>query len=456
MPSEGIQGDEWGAYVALVTYDKDERGIAYGTRVLWRRRPRSSRRSNDRPGRTGKPSTGRRGPGDRTPTDREVCVMQSAETVLGVLRERGRRGLPCERTVSTTVQPAVVSAGLRAHLLQPGGDDARGHAETVDGMSLGKIGRIIDAMRHERYRFSPVRRVYIPKKNGKTAAAGPAVLVGQARRRGGAPAVGGVLRADVLRPLARVPSRPGLPHRAAGGGQHLDRDDLVHRGRHRRLLRVSSITRSCSRSWRRRSTTTGSCGWCATCSQAGYLEDWVWNATLSGAPQGGVASPILSNIYLHKLDSFVETVLIPEYTRGDRRARNPAYREVRTRLGASPQARRPRRRRGSCASSCAACPAEDPDDPGYRRLRYCATPTTTCSGSPDPRPKPRRSNSAWRSSCVTNSSWNCRQDKTLITHARTGAARFLGYEITVQHTTSKITRGRRSINGTVGLRVPRR
>ncbi|MGH3899040.1 MAG: hypothetical protein ACRDTA_12490 [Pseudonocardiaceae bacterium] len=36
--------------------------------------------------------------------------------------------------------------------------------ETVDGMSQGKIDRIIDAMRHERYRFSPVRRIYIPKK----------------------------------------------------------------------------------------------------------------------------------------------------------------------------------------------------------------------------------------------------------------------------------------------------
>ena len=34
-------------------------------------------------------------------------------------------------------------------------------------MSWGKIGRIIDAVRHERYRFSPARRVWIPKKNGK-------------------------------------------------------------------------------------------------------------------------------------------------------------------------------------------------------------------------------------------------------------------------------------------------
>jgi retron-type reverse transcriptase len=37
----------------------------------------------------------------------------------------------------------------------------------VDGMSLGKIDRIIDAMRNERYRFKPVKRVYIPKRNGK-------------------------------------------------------------------------------------------------------------------------------------------------------------------------------------------------------------------------------------------------------------------------------------------------
>ena len=39
---------------------------------------------------------------------------------------------------------------------------------------------------------------------------------------------------------------------------------------------------------------------------AGYLEDWKWGATQSGVPQGGIASPVLSNIYLHKLDVFVE------------------------------------------------------------------------------------------------------------------------------------------------------
>ena len=39
--------------------------------------------------------------------------------------------------------------------------------ETADGMSEDKIDQIIELMRHERYRFSPARRVYIPKRNGK-------------------------------------------------------------------------------------------------------------------------------------------------------------------------------------------------------------------------------------------------------------------------------------------------
>jgi hypothetical protein len=79
-----------------ISYGRDERGIAYGARVLWRRRSRSSRGSHAPPGRTGKPSAGRRGPGDRTFKGREVCEMQNAEAVLDVLRERGRRGLPCD------------------------------------------------------------------------------------------------------------------------------------------------------------------------------------------------------------------------------------------------------------------------------------------------------------------------------------------------------------------------
>ena len=86
--------------------------------------------------------------------------MQNAETVLDVLRERGRRGLPCDRTVPAVVQPAACIELAYGRIyanhgaMTPGAD-----GETADGMSLARTGRIIDALRHERYRFQPVKRV---------------------------------------------------------------------------------------------------------------------------------------------------------------------------------------------------------------------------------------------------------------------------------------------------------
>ena len=103
--------------------------------------------------------------------------------------------------------------------------------------------------------------------------------------------------------------------------------------------------------------------------KAGYLEDWEYHETLSGVPQGGVVSPILSNIYLHKLDEFVEQELIPQYTRGARRKANPEYNRMTDRL-------RSARKRGDRAEArdlekqLRTLPSADPMDPGYRRLKY--------------------------------------------------------------------------------------
>ena len=260
MPSEGIQGDEWDAYVTLVRTTGTNVGSPTGREpygdgglvvVVGVTTHQGGRES--RPQGEGGQVIGHR-------QDREVCEMQSAETVLGVLRERGRRGLPLDELYRQLFNPQLYLLAYGRIYSNKGAMTPGADAETVDGMSLGKIGRIIDALRHERYRFSPVRRVYIPKKNGKTRPLGLPTwsdkLVGEVVRL----LLGGVLRAAVLRPLPRVPSRPGLPHRAARGGQHLDRDDLVHRGRHRRLLRVARPPGHARRRWRRRSTTTGSCG----------------------------------------------------------------------------------------------------------------------------------------------------------------------------------------------------
>ncbi len=53
------------------------------------------------------------------------------------------------------------------------------------------------------------------------------------------------------------------------------------------------------------------------------MEDWRYNRTLSGTPQGGVASPLLAKIYLDRLDQFVEHTLLLEYIRGSKLQMNP-------------------------------------------------------------------------------------------------------------------------------------
>ena len=93
--------------------------------------------------------------------------MQDAETVLRVLRERGRKGLPCNELYRQMFNPELYLLAYGRIYANQGAMTPGASAETADGMSKEKIDVIIEAMRHERYRFSPARRVFIPKKNGK-------------------------------------------------------------------------------------------------------------------------------------------------------------------------------------------------------------------------------------------------------------------------------------------------
>ena len=92
--------------------------------------------------------------------------MQSAETVLDVIRKRGERRLPIERLYRQLFNEQLFLIAYGRIYANDGAMTPGADGKTPDGMSLETIRDIIDRLRAERYRFAPARRVYIPKKNG--------------------------------------------------------------------------------------------------------------------------------------------------------------------------------------------------------------------------------------------------------------------------------------------------
>jgi retron-type reverse transcriptase len=91
--------------------------------------------------------------------------MRTAEQVLAVINDRGKRGLPLEDVYRQLYNPALYLTAY-GKIYRNDGAMTRGvTAETADGMSEEKIAGIIALLREEKYRWTPVRRVYIEKKN---------------------------------------------------------------------------------------------------------------------------------------------------------------------------------------------------------------------------------------------------------------------------------------------------
>lgn len=194
--------------------------------------------------------------------------MQSAESVLGIIRERGRKGLPLERLYRCLFNPDLYLLAYGRIYRNDGAMTPGATAETVDGMRLGKIQAIIDALRSERYRWSPTRRVYIEKK-GNTK-----------KRRGlGLPTWSDKLLQEVMRLLLEAYYEPQFSAHSHGfrpgrGVTPRCKRSIpaggVRPGSSRATSKPVSTVRttvSCGRFWQRRSMTTASCGWLTDCSR---------------------------------------------------------------------------------------------------------------------------------------------------------------------------------------------
>ena len=164
-------------------------------------------------------------------------------------------------------------------------------AETADGMSLRKIQAIIEALQHERYRWTPVRRTYIDKKNSSK------------KRPLGLPTWSDKLLQEVIRSLLEAYYEPQFSGRShgfrPGRGCHTALEEIQRQWRGTVWFIEGDITdcfgsldHSIMRSMLAEKIQDGRfLRLIDGLLQAGYLEDWRYHETLSGAPQGGILTP---------------------------------------------------------------------------------------------------------------------------------------------------------------------
>lgn len=384
--------------------------------------------------------------------------MQTTEAYLELLQERGKRGLPVERLYRQLYNHNLYLSAYGKIYRNAGAMTPGVTKETPDGMSIGNIEAVIEALRYERYHWKPARRTYVLKKNGK-------------KRPLGLPTWSDKLLAEVMRLILSAYYEPQFSEHSHGfrpqRGCHTALRDIYYNWRGVIWIIEGDIA-DCFGSLshellietlQEKIHDGRFINLIQMLLDAGYMENWRLRQTLSGVPQGSILSPILSNILLDKLDTFVETVLVPQYTRGERKKPNREYTNTLSRarrlynIGQKEAAHQLRRQ-------AQRLPSIDTHDSDYRRLYYCRYADDFILGFIGSKEEAEAIKQQLRTFLREELKLELSEEKTLITHAKSGAARFLGYEVTTlqsdtKHVLDRAHNKRRSINGKIGIRVPR-
>jgi group II intron reverse transcriptase/maturase len=379
--------------------------------------------------------------------------MQTTENVLKVLSERGKKHQTVERLHRQLYNIELYKAAY-GQIYNNRGAITRGvDDDTLDGTSLKTFENIIKKVKSGTYRWKPSRRTYIAKKDGK-------------RRPLGIPVGNDKLLQTAMKLLLEAYYDPQFSERSHG----------FRRGRGCQTALIAAKGKLAGAKWFVEGDIKGAFDnidhkilmeilaedikddrflkLIKNLLKAGYMKNWTTYDTHSGTPQGGVISPLLANIYLHKFDKWVEKELLPRYTRshkerGLRRA-NKIYRHYERKAYTA-------RKNGDAENSIRwrkemkKHPSVDMYDPEYRKLEYIRYADDFILGFAGPKSEALEIKESIRTFLRDELELELSQEKTLITHAETEKAKFLGYDLKMMRSKGN---NRKSVNGFLWYGIP--
>lgn len=344
--------------------------------------------------------------------------------------------------------------------------------ETIDGMSSQRIQNIIASLKDHSYQPHPARREYIAKKNsGK-------------KRPLGIPSAADKLVQEVVRMILESIYEPNFSPNSHGFRPKrschtaLKHIDINFKGA---VWFVEGDIKACFDSFdhhvmvdilRERIEDEYFIALIWKFLRAGYMEQWQYHKTYSGTPQGSGVSPILANIYLDKLDNFMDR-LKESFDRGTAKNRpvDSGYLKARTQYHKLKKSFEPKwaaaapeeksemdRQLRKARNEMFAHPYYAKCSSSYKCLRYCRYADDFIISVIGSRQDAEQIKADVKSFLANALKLELSEEKTKVTHS-SNFARFLGYDICISHSdTIKYNKqgvAKREFSGRVMLYVPK-